>query len=170
VGMADCRIGNVRGQVLTTYALGSCIGLALHDGPAAIGGLLHFMLPDSAIDAARARENPFMFADTGIPLLLERLCGMGASKRRLTALAVGGARMLDQQNVFDIGRRNYNAMRKVLWKAGILLHGGAVGGACSRTVRLEIGTGKLWLQEGGEQRELVPGVPQKGGDPWPIAS
>ena len=37
VGMADCRIGDVPGQVLATYALGSCIGLAVHD-PKAVGG------------------------------------------------------------------------------------------------------------------------------------
>jgi chemotaxis protein CheD len=168
--MADCRVGDSPDQVLVTYALGSCIGLALHDPKAGVGGLLHFMLPDSAIDRARGRDNPWMFADTGIPLLLERLCAQGASKRRLVVRAAGGASMMDQQNVFDIGRRNYLAMRKILWKAGVLVHGEAVGGGRSRTVRLEIGSGKFWLQEAGEVRELAAGCPPKGGDPWHTAS
>jgi chemotaxis protein CheD len=170
VGMADCRIADTPGQVLATYALGSCIGLAVHDAKANVGGLLHFMLPDSAIDRARSRDNPWMFADTGIPLMLERVCARGASKRRLTVLAAGGASMMDQENVFDIGRRNYLAMRKILWKAGVLVHGEATGGTRSRTVRLEIGSGKFWLQEAGEVRELVAGFPPKGGDPWHTAS
>ncbi len=67
VGMAGCRIADSPGQVLATYALGSCIGLAVHDAAAGIAGLLHFMLPDSTIDRNRSRENPWMFADTGIP-------------------------------------------------------------------------------------------------------
>ena len=163
MGMADCRIGDAPGQVLATYALGSCIGLAVHDAKAGVGGLLHFMLPDSAIDHERGRENPWMFADTGIPMLLDRLCARGASKRRLTVRAAGGASMMDQENVFDIGRRNYLAMRKILWKAGVMVHGEAVGGIRSRTVRLEIGSGKFLIQEGGEVRELAAGLPKIGG-------
>ena len=162
VGMADCRIGDAPGQVLATYALGSCIGLAVHDAKAGVGGLLHFMLPDSTIDRARSRDNPWMFADTGIPMMLDRVCARGASKRRLTVRAAGGASMMDQENVFDIGRRNYLAMRKILWKAGVMVHGEAVGGVRSRTVRLEIGSGKFLIQEAGEVRELAAGFPKVG--------
>jgi chemotaxis protein CheD len=170
VGMADCRIGDAAGQVLATYALGSCIGLAVYDPKALVGGMLHFMLPDSGIDPARGRENPYMFADTGIPLLLAQVCGRGASRRRLIVHAAGGAQMMDRECVFEIGKRNYLAMRRILWKAGMLLHGEEVGGNNSRTMRLEISTGRLWLQEGGVQRELASPSPQKGGTSWPIGS
>jgi chemotaxis protein CheD len=162
VGIADCKISNAPGEVLATFALGSCIGLTVYDAEASIGGMLHFMLPDSGIDPGRARDNPYMFADTGIPLLLSQVCALGAAKRRLIVRAVGGAQMIDQQCVFEIGKRNYLAMRRILWKAGILLHGEVVGGANSRSVKLEIGNGKLWLQEAGTQRELFPPFPQKG--------
>jgi chemotaxis protein CheD len=164
VGMADCRIAEGGSQVLATFALGSCIGLAIYDPQTKVGGLLHFMLPDSGIDPTRAKANPFMFADTGIPLLVERVCGRGAMKRRLVVRAAGGARMMDDENVFEIGKRNYLALRKILWKSGILLHAEAVGGVRSRTVRLDTSTGKMWLLEGGEQRELVAGAPRPGGD------
>jgi chemotaxis protein CheD len=164
VQMADCQVADVPGQVLATYALGSCIGLAVHDAKANVGGLLHFMLPDSAIDPARGRENPFVFADTGIPLLLERVCQRGASKQRLKVHAAGGAQMMDRENIFEIGKRNYLAMREILWKKGILVHAEAVGGANFRTVRLQVGTGRVWLQECGEQRELLAGPPRKGGN------
>ena len=164
VGVADCRVGHTPEQVLATFALGSCIGLSVYDPTAAVGGMLHYMLPDSTIDPARGRENPYMFADTGIPKLVERVCGQGANRRRLIAHAAGGASMMDPQAVFDIGKRNYLALRKILWKAGILLAGEAVGGTYSRTIRLEIGSGRLWLQENGKRKELVPSFPRKGGD------
>ncbi len=170
VGMADCRVAGVTGQVLVTYALGSCIGLVAHDPQAGVGGLLHFMLPDSTIDSRRGRENPYMFADTGIPLFLERMCERGASRRRLMVHAVGGAQMMDQEGVFDIGKRNYLATRRLLWRAGILLHSEAIGGFSSRTVRLEIGTGRLWVHETGAEREMAPAAAQKGANPWRTVS
>lgn len=170
VGIADCRTGKTPGQVLATYALGSCIGLAVYDPAAEVGGLLHFMLPDSTIGSARGRENPFMFADTGIPLLLKSVYEQGAQRPRLVAQAVGGAQMMDPQNIFEIGKRNYQAMRRILWKAGILLQDEAIGGVQSRTVRLEIGTGRVWLQEGSEHRELASAAQRKGGNTWHIAS
>jgi chemotaxis protein CheD len=128
------------------------------------------MLPDSGIDPGRARANPFVFADTGIPRLIEHVLGRGASKRRLVAAAAGAARLLDPEGLFEIGRRNHQAARRVLWKAGILLHREAVGGNRSRSMRLEIGTGRLWLLENGEIRDLIPASPRKGGTPWPSAS
>jgi chemotaxis protein CheD len=170
IGMADCKVAEGHGQMLTTYALGSCIGLSVHDPAAAVGGLLHFMLPDSAIDPARAKQNPFMFADTGIPLLIEQLRGRGAMPRRLVAHAAGGAQMMDREGVFEIGKRNYLAMRKLLWKSGVMLRGESVGGMQSRTMRFEIGSGRVWLQEAGETRELVAAVAQRGEAKWHTAS
>jgi chemotaxis protein CheD len=158
--MADCRVASDAGQILATFALGSCIGLSVYDSKAGVGGLLHYMLPDSSIDPARGRENPFMFADTGIPMLIEQVCARGANKRQLVAHAAGGASIMDPNNVFDIGKRNHQALRKILWKAGILISGEEVGGDQSRTIRLEIGSGRLWLQTGSGQKELVPGFPR----------
>jgi len=163
VGIADCRVASQAGQVLVTFALGSCIGLSIYDARAKVGGLLHYMLPDSAIDPVRGRDNPFMFADTGIPLLIGQVCAKGAKRGQLVAHAAGGASIMDPNNVFDIGKRNYIALRKILWKTGILLNSEAVGGGNSRTVRLEVETGRLWLQEGCGQREMVRGflkIPQ----------
>ena len=162
VGIGDCRIAAGE-QVLTTYALGSCIGLAVYDTQMSIGGLLHFVLPDSTIDPARAKVNPFVFADTGVPALLQALYHQGAVKRRLRVHAAGAAEMNDHEGVFEIGKRNYLALRRILWKSGLLLHGEAVGGSHSRTVRLDTSTGRLWLQEAGTTREFGgPCVPQGG--------
>jgi len=170
VGMADCRIGVNPESVLVTYALGSCIGLTMYDPVTGVGGLLHFMLPDSGLDPARSRQNPHMFADTGIAWLLEKLAANGASKRRLIACAAGAAQILDDKGVFEIGKRNYLATRRILWKHGMLLQREAIGGVEFRTISLEIGTGRLLLQESGQQRELAAGWRQKGEQPWRTAS
>jgi chemotaxis protein CheD len=66
VGVADMRVSNQQGEVLVTHALGSCIGVAIYDPTAKVGGILHFMLPDSNLDPGKAQEHPHMFADTGL--------------------------------------------------------------------------------------------------------
>jgi len=124
------------------------------------------MLPDSGIDPARARDNPNTFADTGIPLLLAEVCKFGGSKQRLTAYAVGGAQMMDSERFFEIGERNQSAARKILKKEGVLLTTEVVGGDLSRSLRLEVGSGRLWVQEGSQYYEIGSARPLKGAAPW----
>lgn len=161
IGIADCAVSNDPEAVLVTYALGSCIAVTVHDQVSRVGGMLHLMLPESNIDTARAQSNPYMFANTGIPLLFNRAFQHGAEKKRLIVRLVGGAQVMDDGGVFNIGKRNQLSARKILWKAGILIHGEETGGTVSRTIKLEIGTGKLWVREGAlASHELVALMPR----------
>jgi chemotaxis protein CheD len=153
VGVADCRVSNDPEGVLVTYALGSCIAVMIHDPVARVGGLLHFMLPESSLDRAKAQQNPFMFADTGIPFLFKSAYQLGAEKRRLVVAVAGGAQIMDPQGRFNIGKRNSLAMRKILWKAGVLVNSEEIGGNASRTVRLEIAGGAMFMRGPGEQEQ-----------------
>jgi chemotaxis protein CheD len=166
VGVGDCRVSNDPESALVTYALGSCIAVLIHDPVAGVGGLLHFMLPESGLDRDKAQQKPFMFADTGIPLLFHSAYDLGAEKRRLVVSAVGGAHGVDQQGIFNIGKSNHLAMRKILWKAGVLVHAEEVGGVASRTVRLEVGSGRIFLRGAGEsEREMPASAPLGKGVP-----
>jgi chemotaxis protein CheD len=146
VGVGDCRVSDDLDCELVTYALGSCIAVAIYDPEVRVAGLLHFMLPNSTLSPAKAHENPFMFADTGIPLLFRRTYEYGAERRRIIVRVAGGAQVLQSEGNFNIGKRNYLEMRKILSNAGLLVHGEAVGGTVSRTIRLEVATGRLRLR------------------------
>jgi chemotaxis protein CheD len=148
IGVADCGVSNDVTDRLTTYALGSCIAVTVYDPIVKVGGLLHFLLPDQTADTPRGRDNPFVYADTGMTLMIDNCLRFGAVKRRLQIYAAGGASVMQDAACFDIGRRNHLSLRRVLWKAGLLLQAEAVGGNCWRTVRLDIGTGKVWVKEG----------------------
>jgi chemotaxis protein CheD len=163
VGVSDCRVSASADDVLITYALGSCIAVVLHDPVARVGGLLHYMLPDSALDRAKAGQSPSMFADTGIPLLLSKVAESGGQRRRLVVRLAGGAQVVNDGGVFDIGKRNYLAARKLLWKAGMMVRAEEVGGNIPRTVRLDVASGKVWLRSGGVDSELVGDTSVKGG-------
>jgi chemotaxis protein CheD len=154
VGISDCKASMDRDSTLITYALGSCVGVGIFDPAASVGGLLHILLPDSMIDTQKAANNPCMFADTGVTDLLKRCLELGAAKSRLRVWLAGGSAVMDDRGVFNIGKRNQLAVRKALWKAGLLTLSEDLGGRGSRTVRLDMRTGTFWIRAAGADQEL----------------
>ena len=105
VGMADYKVGAAP-ATLISYGLGSCIGLSLYDPKEKVGGLLHYMLPDSK--QARPSDTPAKFIDTGFPLMLADVLKLGGVKSRLVAKIAGGAQMFAFSNstsVMRVGER-----------------------------------------------------------------
>ena len=155
VGIGDCQVSKDPECSIITYALGSCIAIVIHDPVAGVGGILHFMLPESSLDPVKAEKNPFLFADTGIPNLFRSAYHLGAEKKRIAVTVAGGSQMMDSQGTFNIGKRNGLAMRKILWKAGVIIQAEHLGGVVSRTVRLEVGSGKIMLREAGQPEQVL---------------
>jgi len=141
VGMADYKVGRSP-STLISYGLGSCIGVSLYDPQRKIGGLLHIMLPDST--QARFSDNPAKFADTGIPLMINDVIALGASRSRLVAKIAGGAQMFAFSNATDImrvGTRNAETCKQILRKNGIKVIAEDTGGNYGRTVSIDLSTG-----------------------------
>ncbi len=140
---------------LVTFSLGSCVGVVIYDKVAKVGGLLHIMLPDSALNPERARKQPAVFADSGLPLMFKNAYALGASKSRLRVVVVGGSQVMDETGRFNIGQRNYAAVRKLFWRNNVLVDAEDVGGRVNRTVGLQMSTGRVWLKiNSAELKEL----------------
>ncbi len=155
VGMSDMKVSNDPKAILVTYSLGSCIGIAVHDPIAGVGGILHFMLPDSSLDIAKARGNPFIFADTGIPALFQAAYGLGAKKERLKVVIAGGANILDPKDFFQIGKKNYAAAKRLFDKNRLSPSYEDVGGEVDRTVSLMVHNGSTIIRStGGNERHV----------------
>jgi chemotaxis protein CheD len=149
VGVADMLASNDSSAEIVTYSLGSCLGVTVYDPVRKIGGLLHLMLPDSRIDSAKAVSSPFMFVDTGVPRLFHAAYNLGADRSRLVINVAGGAQLLDQQGIFNIGSRNFDALEKLLAQNGLRPHAVDVGGLSSRTVRLDLADGRVTVKTPG---------------------
>lgn len=143
VGVSDLKISKDPGSFLVTYSLGSCVGVVAHDPVARVGGILHFQLHSSREHAQRAKEKPCMFADLGIPLLLEGVETAGAHPERTQIRIYGGASILRDNDLFKIGIQNTRIAKKILWQRCRRIVAEDVGGNRSRTVRLDIGTGEV---------------------------
>ncbi len=101
VGVADMKVSRQPEEVLVTHALGSCLGVAVYDPVARVGGILHFMLPDSSLDPAKGQSHPHMFADTGLPQLFRECYRLGAQKSRLRVKVAGRQPGPGQQGIFS---------------------------------------------------------------------
>ncbi len=155
VGMADMKITNDTDATLITYSLGSCIGISIYDPVSKVGGMLHYMLPEANLDLEKARQRPYMFADSGIPLLFKKSYELGAKKQRLHVKVAGGSQILDDNGYFNIGKRNYAAVRKLFWRNGVMIEAEDVGGSVNRTMSLNMQDGTVLLKISGKVEKTI---------------
>jgi len=151
VGVADMKISTSQEDEIITYALGSCLGITIYDPIARIGAMMHVMLPSSTIDPIKAESNPCMFVDSGIKKLFLDSYKSGAERGRLIVHAAGGAcaNGLEQDDYFQIGKRNVTMLRNLLWKNGIILKNSDFGGNLARTMSLNIESGEVQVRANG---------------------
>lgn len=120
--------------------LNSCVGVALFDAEAGIGGLYHILLPEPV--SAGAEHNREKYASTGLPLFLGRLVREGADISRLQAVIAGGAlsgKVSNQDMSLDIGGRTAEVVKGILDKHGIHVTLSETGGffTCCLNFNLE---------------------------------
>ncbi|MEJ2101038.1 MAG: HDOD domain-containing protein [Desulfobacterales bacterium] len=105
VASGTYRVEIQKPVVLEAY-LGTCVGVALYDTVAGVGGLIHLLLPEPISPGATSQ--PEKFASTGFPVFLRALYAAGASAKNTKACIAGGALVgpIDDSDLkLDIGGR-----------------------------------------------------------------
>ncbi|MCI6243135.1 MAG: chemotaxis protein CheD [Lachnospiraceae bacterium] len=155
VGMADLKVAKAP-DTLTTLGLGSCIGLTLYDPVKKVGGLVHYMLPDST--KLKNNTNIAKFGDTGIRELLKQILAIGANQRRLVSKIAGGACMFETSglsSIGNVGARNAEQAKLVLKQLGIPLVAEDTGLNYGRTVELDCNTGDFLIKSVGKSSKVI---------------
>ncbi|QHI71925.1 chemotaxis protein CheD [Aminipila terrae] len=146
VGIAE--MGVVKGEdQLITYALGSCIGVCIHDKNSKIAGMVHIMLPTAPTDGSG--KSICRYADSGIPALIKKMESIGAVRRSFTAKIAGGAKMFNipgDSVVGNIGDRNIEAVKKTLAELRIPIIGQDVGLDYARTMTFNANDGMVTIK------------------------
>lgn len=160
IGMGKMAVCRSDDDGLYALGLGSCIGLAVLDRGAHVGGLAHIVLPEASHDQ---HEEPGKFANRAVPELIFRMRLAGASPRRLEAVLVGGARMFATGDL-DIGARNVEAVHEALAALNVKVHATATGGSLGRSVRVSAANGTVTMKEvGGKAVVMLGDSTQTGG-------
>ncbi|RMH70798.1 MAG: chemotaxis protein CheD [Gemmatimonadetes bacterium] len=145
VRISDIQVAKAP-EILVTYGLGSCIALMLYDPLEQIGGMSHYMLPDST---TMSRRRPEAYADTALVLLKTKLLHLGGSPARLRAKIAGGASMFADifpNPALSMGNRNIEAAHTLLREHNIPLMAEDVGGIIGRSVYFDVATGKVRIR------------------------
>ena len=128
------------GQPMILYTmLGTCVGVAIYDSDANVGGLIHLLLPEPIL-----KETSYMpekYASNGLPVFIKALCEAGASQQRMQACIAGGSLIcpLSQQDInLDIGGRTADVAVKILNNEGIKIEKSETGGFFGRSFSLNV--------------------------------
>ncbi len=144
VGIADLNVVKAPDSLIS-YALGSCVGICLYDNMAKVAGMSHILLPNK-LDSD---NNLMKFADTAIPMLVDRMIRLGAKKPRITAKIAGGANMFSgmmRSASSKIGERNAEQVRETLRRMAIPILADDTGGTYGRTIEFSGETGILYVR------------------------
>ncbi|MFQ5532301.1 MAG: chemotaxis protein CheD [Candidatus Methylomirabilales bacterium] len=125
--------------------LGSCIAVCLFDPSAQIGGMNHFMLPNSSDDGDRSA--PLRFGVPAMDYLIGMMLMLGATHDRFVARIFGGGHVLKSaESVPSVPQRNIDFIRKFLADAGIPVLTEDVGGGHARHVAFQTDTGRAFVK------------------------
>jgi chemotaxis protein CheD len=135
----DCRVHVIQGQhyvtddpgVMLTTILGSCVAACMSDPKARVGGMNHFLLPDS--DEQTKCSGAERFGAHLMELLVNGLMQRGARRDRMQARLFGGANVL--LGLTNIGAENASFAEHYLQNEGIALIGGSLRGERARRIQ-----------------------------------
>lgn len=147
VGIADLNVTKAPNKIRTS-GLGSCVGAVIYDERKQVAGLAHVLLPESKL-ARQDNFNHYKYADTAIPILVDRLVDLGARRNVLKAKVAGGAQMFrfsSGSDLMRIGPRNVEAVLKKLDQLSIPVLASDVGGHAGRTIEFDVQTSKLKIR------------------------
>ncbi len=97
--------------------LGSCVSACVRDRLTGIGGMNHFMLPNSGSggsDADGPASASMRYGTQAMEILINQLLKAGAQRAQLEAKVFGGGRVLSGMHALNVGERNAAFVRDYL--------------------------------------------------------
>jgi putative nucleotidyltransferase with HDIG domain len=136
-------------MILEAY-LGTCVGVALYDAVAGVGGLIHLLLPEPI--SREATFQPEKYASTGFPVFLKAIYDAGASAENMKACIAGGALVgpiNDSDLQLDIGGRTAERVMQFIADENIQIEKLETGGFFTCCIRLDMNTWQCRIEPAG---------------------
>ena len=65
----------------------------------------------------------------------------------MRVVVAGGAHVNNREDFFNIGKRNFMAVRKIFWKNNVITNYHCVGGNSNRTLKIFIKDGHIFIKD-----------------------
>ncbi len=138
VASGSFEVGNTQPRRLQAF-LGTCVGVAVFDAAAGVGGIIHLFLPEPA--GRWSVDQPEKYAATGVPLFLRQLLKLGATRESMQVIVAGGALvgpLTPQDMSLDIGGRTAEKAYIALHTEGIAVKRAETGGFFTCCLELDM--------------------------------
>lgn len=142
---SEFYFGNSGEQIQTL--LGSCVAITMWNPRQRIGGMCHFLLPDSPNTKNMTLDG--RYADQAIDLFLAELRRSGTKPEDYEVKVFGGGNMFpafQRGDSNNIGKRNVQAARRLLKENDFNVHSEHTGNVGHRSVILDLSTGYTWVK------------------------
>ncbi len=144
VASGSFEVGNTQPRLLQAF-LGTCVGVAVFDATAGVGGIIHLLLPEPV--SSWSVDQPEKYAATGMPLFIGQLLNLGATRESMQAIVAGGALvgpLTPQDMSLDIGGRTAEKAYIALHTEGIAVKRAETGGFFTCCLELDM---QRWICE-----------------------
>lgn len=143
VGPGDHYVTNKADEMITT-TLGSCIAVCMRDTAQGIGGMNHFMLPQSETGNWGGASAAMRYGNYAMEVLVNDILRMGGARNRLEIKIFGGANVI--RSSAEIGTRNIEFIQTYLRLEHMAIAAEDVGGKQGRRIVYFPSTGKVKLK------------------------
>lgn len=133
--------------------LGSCVAACVHDPVAKVGGMNHFLLPDTGEAALKNANESTRYGVFAMEQLINGLLKLGAQKSRLEVKVFGGANVINNSSM--IGTKNVAFVREFLRREGLRITSSDLGEDYPRRLRFYPDTGKAMLLKLRRKEDMV---------------
>lgn len=141
-------------DVVLTTLLGSCVSACVHDPSSGVGGLNHFLLPDSG---GYAKEGGLRYGVHAMELLINGVLRAGGRRDTLQVWLFGGGRI--HKSLADIGGRNADFAEEFVRREQLTYMGGCLRGTNARRIQFWPANGRVRRLRLSEGVELPPTKP-----------
>jgi chemotaxis protein CheD len=132
-------------EVIATL-LGSCVAACIYDPLRSVGGMNHFLLPETSPgeDATLPVSSGARYGAFAMESLINALLARGAARNRLRVKLFGGARVLARLS--DVGQRNIEFVRRFVALEQLQVVGEDLGGDQPRKLLMYPATGRVLVR------------------------
>lgn len=147
IGLGEYAITSDINETLITHALGSCVALLIHCPITHCTAMAHIVLPVHLVGMTIDQKKDAYFASDIVPKIMEMfLKNPRCQLEKLQVDIIGGATIKQGQDVFNIGPKNVNLTKRLLNQYPIQYRATEVLGNYSRTVKINAGTGDVYIK------------------------
>ncbi len=127
--------------------LGSCVAACVRDPIAAVGGLNHFLLPESDNGQwGNTADAAMRYGNHAMETLINDIIKLGGARSRLEVKVFGGGQIIKGASATSVGQKNVEFIKRYLSNEGLPIAAEHLGGMAPRRIHYFPITGKVQMR------------------------